>query len=123
VVDAATVKHADATSSLEAGKPRSLWGVATTAATVFRIVTHGAAATIKPLFRTCSGILVSDRATVFRSGRFTRRSNWASRLSDRGCILGGFGIAVLPWLEPAARHTAMYVVDPVTARRGSFPGF
>jgi transposase len=65
VVDAAPVKHADATSWLEGGKLRSLWVLACSAATVFSIVTDGAAATIKPLFRACSGILVSDRATVF----------------------------------------------------------
>jgi hypothetical protein len=65
VVDAAPVKHADATSWLEAGKLRSLWVLATVAATVFRIVTDGAAATIQPLFGTCTGVLVSDRATVF----------------------------------------------------------
>jgi transposase len=65
VVDAAPVKHADATSWLEAGQLRSLWVLATAAATVFSIVTDGTAATIKPLFRACSGILVSDRATVF----------------------------------------------------------
>jgi transposase len=65
VVDAAAVKHADATSWLEAGKLRSLWVLATAAATVFRIVTDGAAATIQPLFGACRGILVSDRATVF----------------------------------------------------------
>ena len=64
-VDAAAVKHADATSWLEAGKLRSLWVLAIEQATLFRIVKDGRAETIYPLFGTCSGTLVSDRGTVF----------------------------------------------------------
>jgi transposase len=64
-VEAAAVKHTDATSWLQNGKLRSLWTLATNAATLFKIFTNGAAETIKPLFGACTGILISDRATVF----------------------------------------------------------
>jgi transposase len=77
----APVKHADATSWIEAGKLRSLWTIATEAATVFKIFTDGAAATIKPLFGACRGILVSDRATVFSFWDMARRQIcWAHLL-------------------------------------------
>jgi len=64
-LDAAAVKHADATSWLLAGKLRSLWTIATRAVTVFKILVDGSSASVKPIFGTCQGILVSDRATVF----------------------------------------------------------
>lgn len=64
-VTAATVKHTDATSWLHAGKLRSLWTVATLCATAFKILLNGTAALVRPLFGDCTGILVSDRATVF----------------------------------------------------------
>jgi len=61
----AAVKHADATSWLLAGKLRSLWTVATKAATVFKILVDGSIASVRPILGPCEGILVSDRATVF----------------------------------------------------------
>lgn len=64
-ITAATVKHTDATSWLHAGKLRSLWTVATSCATAFKILLNGTAALVRPLFSDCTGILVSDRATVF----------------------------------------------------------
>ena len=64
-VDDAPVKHTDGTTWLKAGRLLSLWTVASTAATVFRIFENGRTKTIKRLFRKRTGILVSDRASVF----------------------------------------------------------
>ncbi len=64
-VDAAPVKHADATSWLQGGKLRSLWTIASEGATVFKIFTDGCTSTILNFFGSLTGILVSDRATVF----------------------------------------------------------
>lgn len=80
-VERSAVKHADATSWLQSGKLRSLWTIATTTATVFKIVLDGAADTIKPLFGARQGILVSDRATVFSFWPMKRRQVcWAHLL-------------------------------------------
>jgi transposase len=103
-VEAAKVKHADATSWLEAGKLRSLWVLATAAATVFRIVVDGTAASIEPLFGPCKGILVSDRATVFSFWSPTRRQIcWAHLLrkfvsySERAGPAGQIGKELLAY--------------------------
>jgi len=63
VVDA-DVKHTDGTSWLQAGTAMSLWTIATTTATVFRVLADGAKDTLRPLFRELKGILISDRATA-----------------------------------------------------------
>jgi len=64
-VQYAAVKHTDATSWTRAGKLMSLWTMASTAATVYRIFADGCRDTIAPMFGPRLGILVSDRATVF----------------------------------------------------------
>ena len=64
-VQRAGVKHADATTWTRSGKLMSLWVVATIAATVYQIFGDGRSDTIRPLFGPPTGILVSDRATVF----------------------------------------------------------
>ncbi len=64
-VQHAGVKHSDATSWVRSGKLMSLWVVATVAATVYQIFADGRSDTIRPLFGPGTGILVSDRATVF----------------------------------------------------------
>ena len=64
-VQYAEVKHADATTWTRAGRLMSLWTLATTAATVYRIFEDGCRETIKPMFGALIGRLVSDRATVF----------------------------------------------------------
>lgn len=61
----APVKHADATTWLRAGITMSLWTLATTMTTVYRIFDDGCRDTIRPLFGKLVGILVSDRASVF----------------------------------------------------------
>jgi transposase len=64
-VQYAGVKHSDATTWLRSGKTASLWVLATTAATVYKIFDDGCRDTIRPLFGPAHGILISDRATVF----------------------------------------------------------
>ena len=66
---AAMVKHTDATTWLMAGVTMSLWTLCTTLTSVFRIFKDGARATIESMFSdecgSKTGILVSDRASVF----------------------------------------------------------
>lgn len=64
-VQYAGVKHTDATSWVRSGKLTSLWVLATTLVTVYRLFDDGRRDTIRPLFGPRIGILVSDRATVF----------------------------------------------------------
>lgn len=72
-INAALVKHADATTWLERGERRSLWTFASAATTAFVVHADGATATIRPSFGDCRGILVSDRATVFNFWPMQRR--------------------------------------------------
>lgn len=103
-VDAAPVKHADATSWLEAGKLMSMWVLATEGATLFRIFEDGAAKTVYPLFGACSGVLVSDRATVFSFWDPMRRQIcWAHLMrkfvgfSERPGLFGRLGKELLDY--------------------------
>ena len=70
----APVKHADGTTWLRAGALLSLWVVATTAVTVFRVLPNGQKETLRDDFfgRVC-GILVSDRATALKFWAMHRR--------------------------------------------------
>lgn len=72
-VQHAGVKHTDATSWARAGVLMSLWTMASSAATVYRILTDGRRDTIRPMFGPQVGILVSDRATVFGFWAMTSR--------------------------------------------------
>ena len=72
-VQYAGVKHSDATTWTRAGKLLSLWTMASTAATVYRIFADGCRETILPMFGPRFGILVSDRATVFGFWSMTLR--------------------------------------------------
>jgi transposase len=62
----AAVKHTDGTSWLQAGKMLQIWTIATTAVTVFKILSDGTARTLRALFKNAEGILVSDRATALK---------------------------------------------------------
>src|SRR5690606_2208923 len=64
-VERAEVKHTDATTWMRAGITKSLWTIASTMVTVFRILEDGRRETIEPLYGSKEGILVSDRASVF----------------------------------------------------------
>lgn len=70
----AAIKHADGTSWLRAGVMLSLWVVATTAVTVFKVLADGQKETLrKDLFGRVRGILVSDRATALKFWAMKRR--------------------------------------------------
>ena len=70
----AGVKHADGTSWLRAGLMLSLWVVATTAVTVFKVLCDGQSKTLRTkLFVKVRGILVSDRATALKFWAMNRR--------------------------------------------------
>jgi len=101
-VEQADVKHTDGTTWLQAGVARSLWTIATTAATLFKIVIDGSSATLRPLFGKLKGILVSDRATALGFWAMKRRQIcWAHLVrkfvsfSERDGRAGEFGRELL----------------------------
>jgi transposase len=103
-VASAPVKHTDGTSWLQAGVMRSLWTIATTIATIFKIVANGRAETLKPLYGKLRGILVSDRATALNFWAMERRQIcWAHLLrkfvsfAERDGPVGTFGRELLDY--------------------------
>lgn len=104
-VEGAAVKHTDGTSWLKAGTLLALWTIATTAATVFKIVTDGSRATLQPLYGALRGILVSDRATALAFWAMERRQIcWAHLLrkamafSERDGPSAAFGRDLLNYI-------------------------
>lgn len=104
-VEGAAVKHTDGTSWLKAGSLLALWTIATTAVTVFKIVTDGSRATLQPLFGALRGILVSDRATALAFWAMERRQIcWAHLLrkavsfSERDGPSAAFGRDLLNYI-------------------------
>ena len=98
----AEVKHTDGTSWLKSGKLLSLWTLATSAATYFKIVADGRRDTLKPLYGKLIGILISDRATALKFWAMERRQVcWAHLLrkfvgfSERDGPAGKFGRELL----------------------------
>jgi transposase len=59
------IKHSDATGWRQSGEARTLWTIATTAATAFFITPDGSMPGLRGLFAKIKGILVSDRGTQF----------------------------------------------------------
>ena len=94
---AAPVKHADGTTWLRSGTLLSLWVVATTSVTVFRVLPNGQKATLRDdFFGRVYGILVSDRATALNFWAMHRRQVcWAHLVRklppsmDGGAVLRG----------------------------------
>ena len=77
----ARVKHADGTSWLQAGVMLSLWTIATSMVTVFKIVANNRKETLSKLFSRLRGVLVSDRATALSFWAMERRQVcWAHLL-------------------------------------------
>jgi transposase len=77
----APVKHTDGTTWFQANLMCSLWTIATTAVTVFKIVKNGRKDTLRALFGELHGILVSDRATALTFWAMERRQIcWAHLL-------------------------------------------
>lgn len=103
-VASAEVKHTDGTSWLQAGVMLSLWTIATTCATVFKIVKDGSAQTLKQMLGTLYGILISDRATALHFWAMARRQIcWAHLLrkfvsfAERDGPAGQFGRELLDY--------------------------
>jgi transposase len=104
-VEQSPVKHADGTSWYQRSAARALWTIATTVATVFKIIASGDAKTLAPLFGDKSGILVSDRASALRFWAMEMRQVcWAHLLrkfisfSERGGPAGVFGKELLGYV-------------------------
>jgi transposase len=100
----ASVKHTDGTTWLQGGITLSLWTIATAVATVFKIVANGRMETLKPLFGSLRGILVSDRATALGFWAMERRQIcWAHLLrkfvsfAERDGPAGTFGRELLDY--------------------------
>lgn len=103
-VESAEVKHTDGTSWLKAGVALSVWTLASTAATVFKIVVNSSRATLRPLYGALEGILVSDRAKALGFWAMKRRQVcWAHLLrkfvwfSERDGPVGAFGHDLLDY--------------------------
>ena len=104
-VEQAAVKHTDGTSWFQAGLLLSLWTIATTMATVFKILANGKADTLAPLFGKKLGILVSDRATALNFWAMElRQICWAHLLrkgisfSERAGRAGALGRELLDYI-------------------------
>jgi len=103
-VGRAEVKHTDGTSWYQAGVTMALWTIATTAATVFKIVANSATVTLAPLYGALVGILVSDRAKALNFWAMERRQIcWAHLLrkfvsfSERDGPAAAFGQQLLDY--------------------------
>lgn len=103
-VEGAPVKHTDGTTWLKAGVVLALWTIASTAATVFKIVGDGSRATLAPLYGALRGILVSDRAAALSFWAMERRQIcWAHLLrkyvafSERAGPAGEIGRQLLDY--------------------------
>jgi len=104
-VDGDHIKHTDGTSWFQNGVLVALWTIATSAATVFKIVASGDAKTLKMLLGD-KGIMVSDRATALRFWAMHRRQIcWAHLLrkfiwfSERGGKSGTIGADLLEYVR------------------------
>jgi transposase len=100
----AQVKHTDGTSWLQAGRALQLWTIATTAVTVFSVLTDGTAETLKAMLGRIKGVLVSDRASALNFWAMKRRQIcWAHLLrkfvsfSERDGPAGGYGRVLLEY--------------------------
>ena len=98
----APVKHTDGTSWVQAGKTLSLWTIATTMVTVFKILADHTKETLEPYFGALRGILVSDRAKELNFWAMERRQIcWAHLLrrfiafSERDGVAAAIGRELL----------------------------
>jgi transposase len=104
-VELAAVKHTDGTSWFQGAVMCSLWTIATTVATVFKILKDGKSSTLAPLFGKKLGILVSDRATALNFWAMElRQVCWAHLLrkaisfSERDGPAGALGRELLDYI-------------------------
>jgi transposase len=105
-VEQSTVKHTDGTTWYQGGAMRALWAIATTVATVFKIVAHGDRSTLAPLFGEKGGILVSDRAKALNFWAMEMRQVcWAHLLrkfisfTERGGAAAAVGRELLDYVK------------------------
>ncbi|MBN4059259.1 IS66 family transposase [Endomicrobium sp. AH-315-J14] len=103
-VGRAKVKHTDGTSWRQSGAMLSLWTIATTAATVYRILADQSKKTLRPLYGALRGILVSDRAKALNFWAMERRQVcWAHLIrrfisfSERDGPAAAFGRELLDY--------------------------
>jgi transposase len=68
-----TVKHTDGTTWYQSGVALTLWVLASSVATVFKVLANGQMETVKALFGRRRGVLVSDRATALKFWDMERR--------------------------------------------------
>lgn len=104
VAQQAEVKHTDGTSWLQAGRALQLWTIATTAVTVFSVLSDGTAETLKALLGRIKGVMVSDRASALNFWAMKRRQIcWAHLLrkfisfSERDGPAGDYGRVLLEY--------------------------
>jgi transposase len=126
-VEQAAVRHADGTSWFKGGVLCSLWTIATTAATAFKILVNGKADTLAPLFGKKLGILVSDRATALKFWAMEMRQIcWAHLLrkaisfSERDGPAGSIGRELLDYIRIMFRH--WYQLKAGNSSRDAFRG-
>jgi transposase len=105
-IEEAAVKHTDGTSWYQGGVLCSLWTIATTVATVFKVLANGKAETLVPMFGKKLGILVSDRATALNFWAMDMRQVcWAHLLrkaiafSERDGPSGTYGRELLGYIK------------------------
>jgi transposase len=120
----AEVRHTDGTSWYQAGVSMALWTVATTAATVFKIVADSTKDTLKPLYGALRGILVSDRAKALNFWAMERRQIcWAHLLrkfvsfSERDGPAGAFGRELLDYTGIAFEYWHDYKAGKLTREK------
>ena len=120
----AEVKHTDGTSWYQAGLTMALWTVATTAATVFKIVSDSTKTTLKPLYGALRGILVSDRAKALNFWAMERRQIcWAHLLrkfvafSERDGPAGAFGRELLDYTGVVFEYWHEYKAGKLTREK------
>lgn len=121
--DDALVKHTDGTGWRQAGRALQLWTVATTAVTVFTILTDGTAQMLRTLFGRIKGILVSDRAKAINFWAMKRRQIcWAHlyrkfiSFSERDGPAGTIGKELVEYCEVLFETYHAFVVGEISRR-------
>jgi transposase len=123
-VGQAEVKHTDGTTWYQAGLTMALWTLATTAATVFKIVADSTTKTLLPLYGACSGILVSDRATALNFWAMESRQICFAHLlrkfvsfSERDGPVGAFGQQLLDYTGIVFEYWHAYKAGKLSRER------
>lgn len=104
MVHKSKTKYTDGTSWLDSGTFMHVWTIATTCATVFKILSEATANALRPLFGDRRGILISDRASaLYFWAMKMRQICWAHLLrrfvsfSQRDGPVGEYGQILLDY--------------------------